>query len=79
MRRYDIILSFYRLAMRRYRLIGLSAYRLAMRRYLYRLISLRIGSRCADIDIGLSAYWLEMRQHDISLLAHRLVIVVAAS
>ena len=41
-----------------YRLIGLSAYRLAMRRYLYRLISLRIGSRCADIDIGLSAYQL---------------------
>ena len=38
-----------------------------------------IGSRCADIDIGLSAYWLEMRQHDIGLLAHRLVIVVAAS
>ena len=59
--------------------IGLSAYRLAMRRYLYRLISLRIGLRCADIDIGLSAYWLEMRQRDIGLLAYRLVIVIAAS
>ena len=82
MRRYDIglfVLSARDAPISAYRLSGLSArdvpisisayqltYRLAMRRYRYRLI-------------GLSAFWLETRQHDIGLLAHRLVIVVAAS